>query len=193
MPAVAQEVGDTTIGGGLSIFGVTVESTYQIEPDLRLRGVAMGGFNFDDTDTDDDGNTYDIDLNIAAAALLVDHYPSGPGWRVSGGLLINLSDLSAEGRGEDTEPFEINGETFDGGIVTGDARFANELAPMVTAGYDYDFGNNSVPRLARSTSAVSRQSLRPTVTRSKTPSTTILNSGMRRTMRTISTSCPTSA
>ena len=140
--ASAQTVGETTIGGGLSILGATLESAYQVAPDLRMRGVVMGGLNYSDTEEDDDGNAFDIDLSVGAAAFLVDHYPSGPGWRISGGLLVNLSDIAATGRGAETEPFEINGETFDGGVVTGEAEFANNLAPMITAGYDYDFGND---------------------------------------------------
>lgn len=141
-PALAQSVGEMTLGGGLSIFGPTLEATYQLEPALRLRGVAIGGLSYTDTEEDDDGNTYDIDLSVAAAAIMLDHYPDDTNWRLSGGLLFNLSELEAEGRGADTQPFEINGQTFAGGTVLGEAEFSRNVAPMVTVGYDHDLGNN---------------------------------------------------
>lgn len=142
--AYAQSVGDTTFGGGLSVFGPTLEGSYQFEPLLRLRGVAIGGLSYSDTDEDDDGNAYDIDLSVAAAAILVDHYPKLTGWRLSGGLLFNLSDFQATGTGAETEPFEINGRLFDGGEVLGEAEFVRNIAPMVTVGYEHAFENNWV-------------------------------------------------
>lgn len=138
----AQSVGDTTVGGGLSVFGATLETTYHIESDSRLRGVLMGGLRYDEVQIDDDGNRFDVDIDLAAAALLLDYYPDRFGWRVSGGLLMNLSDLNATGQGGPNDPFEINGQLFTGGTVMVESRFSNEVAPMITAGYDYDLGNN---------------------------------------------------
>lgn len=135
--ASAQSAGDTTFGGGLSVLGATLEGTYQIDPETRVRGVLIGGFGYDDSETDDDGNTYEIDLSVAAAAVMVDFYPNGPGWRVSGGLLLDLSEIEATGTGAFDEPFEINGETFDGGEIVGEAGFRNQISPIVTTGYDY--------------------------------------------------------
>lgn len=141
-PLSAQTVGDTTIGGGLSIFGPALETSYQVDSDSRLRGVLMGGLGYNDAQTDDDGNRFDINIDLAAAAVLLDYYPDGFGWRVSGGLLVNLSDLTATGQGGPDDAFEVNGQSFSGGSVTVESRFANDVAPMVTAGYDYDLGND---------------------------------------------------
>lgn len=132
-----QEVGETTIGGGVSIFGPLVEGTYMFEPNLRVRGVLIGGWDFDTSETDDNGNTFDIDLDPAAAAILIDHYPSGSGWRFSGGLLFDLSEVTAIGRPSATDAFEFNGETFDTGRVEVEGGLSAEVAPMVTAGYEY--------------------------------------------------------
>ena len=142
--ASAQSVGEVTLGNGLSVLGATFEGTYQIEPDARLRGVLIGGVSYDATEEDDDGNTFSIDAELSAAALLVDFYPYGPGWRISGGVLLNMSDVAALGTGGPTEPFEINGETFVGGVVEADVTFANQIAPMVTTGYDYPINENWV-------------------------------------------------
>ena len=140
--AQAQSVGETTVGGGLTLFGPSLQGTYQIEPNVRLRGLAIGGLSYTDMDSDDDGNQYAIDLDVAAAAILVDHYPQGEGWRLSGGFLFNLSDLQATGTGEADEPFEINGQIFDGGSVLGEGEFRRSIAPMVTVGYDHPLSEN---------------------------------------------------
>lgn len=140
--AAAQTVGDTFVGSGISTFGATLEGAYQFEPTTRVRGIAMGGINVDSSGEDDDGNTFTYDVSIAAAAVLLDYFPQGAGWHFSGGVLLDLTDISGVGMGAETEPFEINGETFDGGRVDADASFSNRLAPMVAVGYEYDFGNN---------------------------------------------------
>lgn len=136
--ATAQHnVGDATFGGGVTLFGPMVEGSYTFEPNLRLRGVLIGGWDFDMTESDDDGNTFDIDADPAAAALLIDHYPRGDGLRFSGGLLFDLSEVGAVGRGAGPAGFEINGETFDEGVVTAEASLGNRVAPMIAAGYEY--------------------------------------------------------
>lgn len=132
----AQDVGDASFGSGISIFGPTFETAYVFEPNYRLRGVLIGGWEFDQSGTDDDGNTYDVDADVTAAAILVDHYPSGPGWRFSGGLFLNMSEFDAVGRGA-LGAFEVNGVTFDQGIVDATARFSRGISPMVATGYEY--------------------------------------------------------
>ena len=102
----------------------------------------MGGLSYDTIESDDDGNRYEIDLALSAAALLFDYYPDRTGWRVSGGVFIDMSDLAATARGAPGAAIEVNGETYADGRVEAAAQFANELAPMVTAGYEYDLGDN---------------------------------------------------
>lgn len=133
-----QQVDQATVGGGVSIFGPFVEGTYMFEPNLRVRGVIIGGWDFDTSETDDSGNSFDLDIDPAAAAILIDHYPSDTGLRFSGGLFFDMSELTAIGRPSATETFEFNGETFDAGQIVVDAGFSAEVAPMVTVGYEYD-------------------------------------------------------
>lgn len=140
--ASAQDVGETILANGFSVLGATLEGSYQIEPDARVRGVLIGGLSYDQTEEDDDGNSYEIDASLTAAAVLVDFFPTGPGWRLSGGVLFNASDLEALGTGGPSEPFEINGQTFVGGVVEADVRFNNQIAPMITTGYDYPINEN---------------------------------------------------
>lgn len=141
-PGFAQTTGDAAVGGGVSVFGPILETSYHIERNSRLRGIFMGGLTYDTVETDNDGNSYDVDLELAAAAVLFDYYPDQSGWRVSGGVLIDLTDFTATARGGDGSAFNINNAVFPGGNVMAEAHFANELSPMVTAGYDVDLGNS---------------------------------------------------
>jgi len=141
-PAVAQDVGDIFVGNGVSILGATIEGAYQIDPNYRLRGIFMGGLNVDSEGEDDDGNSFEYDIAIAASAVVIDYFPTGTGWHWTGGLLFDLSDISGVGRGADTEPFVVNGETFESGRVDAEMSFSRGLAPILTAGYEYDFGND---------------------------------------------------
>ena len=135
--ASAQTVGDTTIGGGVSVLGPLIEGTYTIEPNLRVRGLVIGGWDFDSSESDDNGNTFDLDIDPAAIGVLIDHYPNASGLRFSGGLLFDMSEITAIGRPSATETFEFNGERFDAGRIVVDAGLQSSIAPMVTAGYEY--------------------------------------------------------
>jgi len=104
-----QQMGQTTIGAGVSVFGPLVEGTYMFEPNLRVRGVIIGGWDFDSSETDDNGNSFDLDIDPSAAAVLIDHYPGPDGLRFSGGLLFDMSELSAIGRPSAADTFDRNG------------------------------------------------------------------------------------
>jgi hypothetical protein len=119
------ETGDVTVGAGLSTFGLTLEGAYQIDPQWRARGALMGGFsaNYDETS---DGDTAEGDFNLGGLAVLADYYPMQNGWRLSGGLFISNTELSATGTSAGEEA-EVS------------AEFVNALSPMITTGYDWNF------------------------------------------------------
>ncbi|PJI84544.1 autotransporter-like protein [Yoonia maricola] len=125
--AAAQDTGDFTVGTGLSTFGLNLEGAYQIDPQWRARGAFMGGLSLDFDETDD-GDTVEGEFNLGGLAALADYYPMQNGWRISGGLFLSNTDLSASG--------QVNGDEAD---VT--AEFANKVAPMITTGYDWRFGS----------------------------------------------------
>jgi hypothetical protein len=129
--ANAQDVGDITVGAGLSNFGINLEGAYQVTPDFRARGALMGGFS-DDFEDADDGDSIEGEFNLGGAALLADYYPLQNGWRVSGGLFISNTDLEATGT------VALDGEPDSEATVT--AEFKNTIAPMITTGYDLGFG-----------------------------------------------------
>lgn len=123
---MAQETGDVTIGAGLSTFGANLEAAYQIDPQWRARGALMGGISADYEETDN-GDTVEGDFDLGAFAVLADYYPLQNGWRVSGGLLLSNTELSASG-------------TAAGEAATVSGEFANPASPMITTGYDLRFG-----------------------------------------------------
>jgi len=130
--ASAQETGDITVGAGLSNFGANLEAAYQINPQFRARGAIMGGFSTDFED-DDDGDEIEGEFNLGGAALLADYYPFAGGWRVSGGLFISNTDLNAKGT--------VDLGTADEETAEVTAKFKNEIAPMVTTGYEFGFSD----------------------------------------------------
>jgi hypothetical protein len=125
---------------GLSTFGPTLEGTYQIDQKWRLRGAVMGGLNYSETETEDD-NSYDVDAELGAVALLADYYPTTSGFRVSGGLLLNTTKVDATTVASAGSPISIDDEEFTSGSVTARGEFAKRISPMITTGYDYRFSN----------------------------------------------------
>lgn len=131
--AAAQDSGDLSVGLGVSTFGANLEAAYHIAPQYRVRGALMGGIALDFDETDDDGLTASGDLDLGGLALLVDYYPTQGAWRLSGGLFFSNTELTASG--------EVDLESGSTESVTLDAEFSNEVSPMITAGYEYGFGN----------------------------------------------------
>ena len=133
--AIAQEAGDITVGAGLSTFGLNFEAAYQINPQLRARGALMGGFSTDFEETEG-GDNIKGEFNLGGAALLADYYPMQGGWRISGGLFISNTDLTATGTVDVSET-----DTADNREATLTAKLENEIAPMLTTGYDWAFAD----------------------------------------------------
>ncbi|WP_322895031.1 MULTISPECIES: hypothetical protein [unclassified Yoonia] len=125
--ASAQDFGDLSVGLGLTSFGYSLQGEYEIQPKLSLRAMIMGGLSFSD-EFDDDDFTVDGKLDLGGFAVLADYYPLSNPWRISGGLFFSNTELTG---------------TFDdeGTVYEGDVKFKNEVAPMITTGFNYPFGN----------------------------------------------------
>lgn len=139
--ASAQEIGDTSVSVGLSTFGANIEGTYQILPQWRMRGAIMGGLNYTGSETED-GNTFEVDAGLGAFAVMADYYPTASGWRLSGGLLVNNSNIDSTTTASGSNTIEIDGTEYESGSVKVDANFSKKVSPMITTGYDYRFANN---------------------------------------------------
>lgn len=139
----AQDVDDVTVWSGFSTFGLTLEGGYQIAPDWRARAGLMGGLSLDETQTQD-GNSYDVDAQLGAMAMMLDYSPSGSDWRVSGGFLLSRTTINSTVSGTAANPIEYNGQSFSQGTATSVAEFNRAVSPVVTAGYDYPLGEDWV-------------------------------------------------
>ena len=119
--ATAQEVGDLSVGVGISNFGASLEVQYGIAPNTAVRGMLMGGINIEDEFEFED-EIVDGKAELGGLAILADYYPLANPWRVSGGLFFSNTSISGES----------NGDT-----VT--VEFEQDIIPMITTGFDYEF------------------------------------------------------
>lgn len=145
--AMAQTIGDRTVSAGVSSLGLNLEGSYRFDPNFRARGAVMGLPGLDElSDTfEEDGTTYAYDASIASFAALIDYYPSETGFRVSGGLLINQTNASATAELSGENSFTLDdGTEFSSGSANLEVAFKKTVSPMVSAGYDYNFGQNWV-------------------------------------------------
>ncbi|MEM8657151.1 MAG: hypothetical protein AAGF22_03560 [Pseudomonadota bacterium] len=92
--------------------------------------------------TDFEGTDAEFDVGLGGVAVLGDFYPNESGWRISAGVFystiegVAVADAANGG-------FEYNGITFNGDErLTARARFNNTVSPMITTGYDINFGRN---------------------------------------------------
>lgn len=122
---------DVIVGLGVSTLGANLEAAYRMNPTYQVRGVVMGGIDIDYDETSDDGE-FNGNLTLGGVALMGDFYPLQTGWRVSGGLLFSGSELTATGTADVEGAMNVDADI--------EARFASEIAPMITTGYDVAMG-----------------------------------------------------
>ena len=122
--AQAQDIGEISVGVGVTNFGFSLQGEADVAPQVAVRGMIMGGFNIDDTFEVDDAEV-DGDAELGGVAILADYYPLSNPWRVSGGLFFSTT--------------EISGEVTDGLLTyDGEVALTNEIAPMITTGFNTD-------------------------------------------------------
>ena len=122
---------EVVVGLGLSTLGANIEAAYRINPTYQVRGVVMGGVNVDYEESDEDGE-FSGNLTLGGVAVMGDFYPLQSGWRISGGLFLSNAELSASGTTDVQGATDVDAEV--------EARFASDIAPMLTTGYDLGFG-----------------------------------------------------
>lgn len=124
---------DYSAGAGLTTFGPTIEGSYTIQPGLDVRGIGfipLSGSLSGEEVADD--YTLDGEVETGAIAIMADYYPTGAGWRISGGLFFAPNALAS---GVITET--ATGDTFSGSL-----EMDNSVAPIITGGYRHTFDNN---------------------------------------------------
>lgn len=135
-PAMAQDEGGhlyAGITGGT--LGIGPEIGYRLNETLGVR--ASASFLGVSHEFDSDDITYDGSVDLESYGAMVDVYPFGGGFRVSGGFRINNNRATAKG-----EPtggtFTFNGVDYDATTLVTSARTrarVDDFAPALTVGY----------------------------------------------------------
>ena len=125
--ATAQDVGQASAGLGISTYGINLEGAYRIDPSYGVRGVFISGPSAEYEETDDVG-TIEGDAELGGLMIMGDFYPNQGDWRISGGLFFSQNEVSASGE-------------IDGDAATASIKFENEVAPIVTTGYEWGFAD----------------------------------------------------
>ncbi len=129
--ALSLNAGTTGLGAGL---------IYNLSDQLNVRG-SYNWFEYNREEQVDELE-YDLDLQLSTTELLLDWHPFSGGFRVTGGVVHNGTDLTGEARPTSTDTVEIGGRVFNAqevGSVDADVDF-NRIAPYLGIGYGKPFG-----------------------------------------------------
>jgi len=124
---------DWAIGVKGGTLGLGGELTTDIVPGLNLRG-GVQWFNLD-FDAEFEDIDYSVDADLLNPLLLLDWYPFGGSFRLSGGVLFNQSEVDL--RATPSEPVQIGGTTYlpsEVGTLRGRSDF-NPVVPYVGIGW----------------------------------------------------------
>ena len=127
--AIAAKSGTLGFGGDV---------TTNLIPQVNLRaGVQCLDFGFDAQFEEVD---YEVDLDFFNPLILVDWYPFGGDFRISGGVLFNGTDIQLEARSAAT--FEIDDTIYTAaelGALQGDVEYRS-VAPYIGIGWGNQLG-----------------------------------------------------
>ncbi|MCH4151176.1 MAG: hypothetical protein LKF30_04405 [Sphingobium sp.] len=124
--------------------GIGPEVSYRISERLGVRGNAT--FLSISRDIDSDDITYDGKVKLQSGGVMLDVYPFGGGFRVSGGLRINGNKARGIASPNSGTSYTINGTTYsatDIGTLRADTDIKN-VAPALTLGYGGGLSNGLV-------------------------------------------------
>ncbi|SCZ55742.1 hypothetical protein [Thiohalomonas denitrificans] len=119
-PVMAETMSGWGAGARLSSLGYGVEVTKSLTRQLNAR-VGVNTFSHSDTRTEGD-ITYDADLSLRNANLLLDWHPFENGFRMSLGYLLSNNELDLESQSTGTVTVGNSEYELDGGYVNGTAE-----------------------------------------------------------------------
>jgi hypothetical protein len=122
------------VGLKAGTLGLGGELTTNLLTNVNLRA-SLQWFDLDVDDVEFDDIDYDISVEMLNPMAMVDWYPFSNGFRVSGGVLFNGTDICLDATSN--ESIEIGDETYDAGEVgtlRGESDF-DEIAPYVGIGF----------------------------------------------------------
>lgn len=139
-PATAQE---TSNDGPRIVAGVTA-GTLGIGPELGLRLANHIGIRGNATflnvgaDFDSDDINYRGDLKLKSYGAMIDLYPFGGSFRISGGARINNNRVDVRATPSGSAIVTVGGEDFTAaevGVLSGGADVKKKFAPALTLGW----------------------------------------------------------
>lgn len=125
-----------TFSIGVSTAGPKAELQYRFNDFWAARGFVGGGItvNFDVNVSDND---YEGTARLGGSAIMADFYPFRGNFRLTGGVFYADSIWSGSSSGV----VEVNGQEYAGRLDL-DLRFKNNIAPMISAGYEWRLSRN---------------------------------------------------
>ncbi len=123
------------VGVTAGTLGIGPEISYRISETIGVRSnvtfVSING------EIEGDDLTYDASLKLKSGGVMVDVYPFGGGFRLSGGLRVNGNGARAVATPNSGTNYEIDGTTYTAaqiGTLTAETE-VNKIAPSLTIGY----------------------------------------------------------
>lgn len=137
--AASADTGRLAIAARSGTLGLGGDVMINVLPEVNVRlGVGYFDLSFDGKVNDVE---YDFDLDLLTFPLMLDWYPfSGRQFHVSGGIILNQTEASMDGRYNDT--LQIGDETYTAdeiGMLSGDLSF-RDVAPYIGIGWGNAFG-----------------------------------------------------
>ncbi len=123
-----------SVGANASTLGIGGEGGYQVNDFLGLR--LVGNYLPVDFDFDTDDVSYDAEVDWRSAGVVVDIYPFGGTFRLTGGARYNANEIDLDATPR--RNVDIGGQTFtpsEVGTIDADVDFDN-FAPYVGLGWE---------------------------------------------------------
>lgn len=88
---------DLAVSAKLGTLGPGLELTTSLSPDFNIRlGASYFTYSHTATITDYEVDIQaDTDMRLGSVRLFADYFPFNPGWRLTGGLVLNMNEIQA--------------------------------------------------------------------------------------------------
>src|SRR4051812_15782098 len=130
--SVSAQALDLGLSASVGTTGLGVHASTPIAPALNAR-VGANFFDYSHNTSTASVN-YDAKLKLQTIDALLDWFPMGGGFRISGGAVYNNNKLAATGRPNAAGTFTLNGTAYTLAGLRGDVDFRN-VAPYLGIGW----------------------------------------------------------
>lgn len=138
----AAQAANVGISADVGTLGAGLHLTVPVAKQLNARiGFNAMDYNYSSETSDVD---YDLKLKLQTFDALLDWYPTGSAFRVTGGLVYNGNSINATARPSGEGTYTLNGNTYttaDAGSIKGKIDFRS-VAPYVGIGWGNAIGHS---------------------------------------------------